>query len=70
MSVASVSEISAESPESFDAAVKEGLDRACKTLRNVQHAWVADHEVVVQNDQPTAYRVRMKVTFLLEDPSS
>jgi dodecin len=38
MSVASVNEISAVSPNSFEAAVREALDRADKTLRNIQGA--------------------------------
>lgn len=69
MSVASVSEISAESPDGFDAAIQAGIDRATKTLRNVVHVWIGDQEVVLDNGQVTAYRVRLKVTFLLEDPS-
>jgi dodecin len=66
MSVASVSEISAESTESFDAAIREGIERATKTLRHVQHAWVGDQEVVLNEGQVQSYRVRLKVTFLLE----
>ena len=67
MSVASISEISAESPEGFDAAIKEGLERATKTLRGVKHVWIGDQEVVVENNQPSIYRVRLKVTFVLEN---
>jgi len=69
MSVASVSEISAESPDGFQAAIQAGIDRATKTLRNVMHVWVSDQEVILDNGQVTSYRVRLKVTFLLEDPS-
>ena len=35
MSVAKVMEITAESPESFDHAIRTGLARASKTLRNI-----------------------------------
>jgi flavin-binding protein dodecin len=35
MTVASVTEISVASPESFEAAIREGIERATKTLRNV-----------------------------------
>ena len=42
MSVASVNEISAVSPEGFEAAIREALERANKTLRNIQGAWVKD----------------------------
>jgi flavin-binding protein dodecin len=42
MTVASVTEISAASPEGFEAAIREGIERANKTLRNIQSAWVKD----------------------------
>jgi flavin-binding protein dodecin len=67
VSVARVVELTAESPQSFDAAVQEGLDRATKTLRGIENIWVADHEISLNNNQVRAYRVRLKVTFVLED---
>ena len=38
MSVARVTEISSTSPQSFEDAVKQGIDRATKTLRGVTAA--------------------------------
>lgn len=68
MAVASISEIKASSPESFDAAMREGVARAVKTLRNVRSAWVQNQEVRIdQNGNITEYRVQLKVTFILED---
>jgi flavin-binding protein dodecin len=67
MSVARTTELSAESPKSFDAAIQEGLQRATKTLRGIQNVWVSDHEIALSNNEVKAYRVRMKVTFVLED---
>jgi flavin-binding protein dodecin len=66
MSVARVTEISATSTESFDAAIREGLQRATQTLRNVEGAWVKEHRVIVENDNITSYQVNMLVTFVLE----
>ena len=66
MSVARVTEITASSSTSFDDAVKQGIDRASKTLKNVEGAWVQDMTVKVDNGQVTEYRVNMKVTFVLE----
>lgn len=66
-SVARVTELSAKSPESFEQAVKLGVQRATKTLRNVQGAWVKEQEVDIQNDEITMYKVVLKVTFQLED---
>ncbi|HHJ39224.1 MAG: hypothetical protein AXA67_11850 [Methylothermaceae bacteria B42] len=67
MSVAKVTEIIASSPVSFDEAVKEGVERANKTLENVKGAWVSDHKVVLDNGKIVEYRVRLKVTFVLKD---
>ena len=47
MSVARVMEISATSPESFEAAIQEGIDRATSTLRGVQSAWIKNMNVVL-----------------------
>ena len=42
MSVARVTEISATSPTDFEDAVRQGIDRATRTLRNVTAAWVKE----------------------------
>ena len=68
MSVATISEIKAVSTKSFDDAVKQGVARASKTLRNVKSAWVVNQDVRVgENGEITEYRVHLKVTFILED---
>ncbi|MEP7158557.1 MAG: dodecin family protein, partial [Chloroflexota bacterium] len=40
MTVARVSEISSTSDVSFEDAIKSGISRANKTLRNVKGAWI------------------------------
>ena len=67
MSIAKVTEISAESPQGFEAAIREGLTRASKTLKNIQGAWVKEQHVRVEGNQVKAYRVHLKITFILED---
>jgi dodecin len=66
-SVARVTEIIASSPKSFEDAVAVGVDRACKTLKNVTGAWVQDQKVEVTNGSITCFRVILKVTFVLND---
>ena len=66
MTVAKVTEISASSDKSFDDAMRQGLARANKTLKNVTGAWIADQEIMVDKGKITGYRVRMRVTFVLE----
>ena len=67
MSVAKTVEITAESPTSFEDAVRAGITRASQTIKNIRSAWVQDQNVKVEGDQITAFSVRMKVTFVLED---
>jgi dodecin len=67
MSVARVTEISATNPDSFDAAVREAINRATSTLRNVEGAWVKDMNVLISDNNIIGYKVNLAVTFVLED---
>jgi flavin-binding protein dodecin len=67
MAVARVTEISSTSPKSFDDAIKVGIARATKTLRNVRSAWVKEQRVDIRNDEIAEYQVNLMVTFVLED---
>ena len=68
MSVARVTEIISSSKESFDEAVRQGVKRASKTLKNVRGAWVEGQKVTCDSDgHVREYRVILKVTFVLED---
>jgi flavin-binding protein dodecin len=67
MSVARVTEIKASSTKSFEDAIKQGVKRANKTLKNVRSAWVQDQEVTVDDKgEISEFRVLMKVTFVLK----
>ncbi len=66
MSVARVTEISSDSPNSFEEAIKNGVDRANQTLRGVRGAWIKEQQVVIEDGKITGYRVNMMVTFVLE----
>jgi flavin-binding protein dodecin len=66
-SVAKVSEISARSDKSFEDAIKVGLARASKTLRNVTSAWIKEQRVDLKDGKILGYQVNMMVTFVIED---
>lgn len=66
MSVAKIVELSSQSPESFEHAIKEGLERASKTIENITGAWVKEMKVDLTNNRITNYRVIMRVTFVLK----
>jgi flavin-binding protein dodecin len=67
MSVAKISEISSSSTVSFDDAIRKGIDRANRTLKNVQGAWISEQKVTVEDGNISSYRVMMKITFVLEE---
>jgi flavin-binding protein dodecin len=68
MSISRTTEIKASSKQSFDDAMKKGIARAQKTLRNVKSAWIWNQEVILDdNGKITEYRVQMKITFLLDE---
>jgi flavin-binding protein dodecin len=67
MSVARVTEISAISEEGFEDAIRQGIARATKTLRNVESAWIKDQNVMIEDGNITGYKVNLEVTFVLED---
>ena len=65
--VAKVTEITSSSEKSFEDAIEKGIKRACKTLDQVSGAWVQEMKVDVEDGKVTAWRVNMKVTFVLKD---
>lgn len=66
MSVAKITELSSESPKSFEDAIQNGIARAAKTLHGIKSAWVKEQHVIIENGKVALYRVDMKVTFVLD----
>ena len=66
MSVAKIIEISAESETSFEDAIREGIRRASKTVKQIKGAWVEGQLVDIEDDRIVKFRVHLKVTFVLE----
>jgi dodecin len=66
MSVAKVTELSCTSTESFEAAIREGIGRASKTLRGVKGAWVKELRVGVGSDGALEFQANILVTFVLD----
>ena len=67
MSVAKVTEVISSSTVSFDDAIKKGVERANKTLKNVKGAWIKKKKVIVDDGKIVEYRVNLKITFVLAD---
>jgi dodecin len=67
MSIAKVEELSATSTVSFEDAIKQGVARAGKTLRNLRSAWVKEQQVRIEGEQIVEFQVNLQVTFVLDD---
>ena len=67
MSIAKNIELTATSATSFDDAVKQGIARASKTIKNIKGAWVKEQKVTVNDGKVSEYCVMMIVTFVLDD---
>ena len=67
MNVAKISEISSTSTVSFEDAIKQGLARANKTIRNIRSAWIKEQQVRLDKGSIVEYQVNMLITFVLDD---
>lgn len=67
MAVAKVTEISASSTKGFEDAVREGIERAGKTLHNMKKAWINEQNVILNDNGIVEWHVNMRITFILDD---
>ena len=65
MSVAKTIEITSSSSKSFETAIRSGITKMNKTVKGIEGAWVKEQKVIVKGGKVTAYRVTMKVTFIV-----
>jgi len=66
MSVAKVIEIASSSTESFEDAIKKGIQRATDTVDQVRGAWIKEQKVDVEGGAIKSYRVDMMITFIMK----
>ncbi|MEU0839760.1 dodecin [Streptomyces sp. NPDC005962] len=65
-----VTEIVGSSTESVDDAIRSGITRASKTLRNLDWFEVGDVRGHIENGRIAHYQVGLKLGFRLEDTGS
>lgn len=66
MSIAKVIELTALSNESFEDAARKGIAKAAETIRGIQGAWVDGQKVIVEDGAVVAFRVDLKITFVVD----
>ena len=62
-----VTEIVGTSPESVDAAIRNGVERASRTLRNLDWFEVTQVRGQIEDGAIQHYQVGLKVGFRLDD---
>ncbi|MFI7407561.1 dodecin [Streptomyces sp. NPDC049627] len=62
-----VTDIVGTSPEGVDQAIRNGIERASQTLRNLDWFEVTEVRGQLDNGQIAHWQVTMKVGFRLED---
>ncbi len=67
MSVYKVIELVGSSPDSWEAAASEAVERASASLRDLRVAEVTQQDLKLEDGKVVAYRVRIKVSFKFED---
>ncbi len=67
MSVAKNIEITSTSTVGFEDAVKKGIERAGRTIKNIRGAWIKEQKVNITDGLVTEYCVMMILTFVLSD---
>ncbi len=69
MSMVKVIELSSESPNRWEDATRQAVERASRTIRNNRSVWVKEFEAVVDGNTVTQFRVNVKISFLLDEGS-
>ncbi len=67
MAVLKVIELVGTSPNSWEEAAKNAVDKAAETVRGMVGGDVVGQNVVVKDGKITEYRVDVKVAFLVEE---
>ena len=65
----SISEIVGTSKEGVDDAIRRAVERASKTLRNLDWFEVSEIRGHIDSERVCHFQVTMKVGFRLEEPS-
>ncbi len=68
-SVYRVTEVIGVSDESWEAAARNAIETASKTLRDLRVAEVVRQDVTVEGGRISAYRVRLNLSFKYEPPA-
>jgi len=67
MSVYKIVEVIGTSEKSWEAAAKEAVETASKSLRDLRIAEVDQMDMKLENGKVVAYRVKVRLSFKIQD---
>jgi flavin-binding protein dodecin len=67
MAVVKVLEVLAQSSKGWEDAANVALQEASRTVRGIKSMYVDDFQAKVENNRITEYRVRAKISFVVEE---
>ena len=70
MAIVKVTELLAESEESWEDAARQAVAEASKTLRGIRSVYISELQATVENDKVKNFRANVKVSFVLERDKS
>lgn len=66
MAIVKVIEVLAQSGKSWEDAASIALQEASRTVRNIKSLYVDDFQAKVEDNRITEYRLRAKISFVIE----
>lgn len=61
-----VTEVIGTSTESWEAAARNAVETAAKSVRDIRVAELVRSDLVIENGQVSAFRVRLEISFKYE----
>lgn len=66
MAIIKVIEILADSKKSWEDATATAVKKASKSVNNIKSAFVQSQSVVIKDGKVEAYRVNLKISFMVK----
>ena len=66
-STVKVIEVLAQSPHSWEDAMRRAIAEASRTVRGIRSIWLQDMHAVVEDEQLVSYRVSARISYALDE---
>ena len=66
MAIVKVIEVLAESKDGWEAATKDAVKEASKTVKNIRSVYVENMQAVIEDEKIVSYRINAKISFVVK----